>query len=281
MTVVGPVRCEQVIAAVHVGRERAFRAVDAVGAQGERKLVRRQRYRHRAPLRDDLLHLRGILRAEPQALHVVESGDRLVRRKEAAVSGIEIAQTGQALLLKRVHRIRPHIPVEDAEQMLIRGVLIRQLKRRKLRRIGCGRRERCAHEVDAAVNALLERRSIRAKLVFKARDDLYRAAAFLFDERTEPLARLIGEVVRALAACKAVIADFCRLPAASAAAEQQEQQERRHAPKAVIHLSISYYKSKDKTGSIVNICSMTGKKTASEKFASVFLCILHNVFPLF
>ena len=63
--------------------------------------------------------------------------------------------------------------------------------------------------------------------------------------------------------------------------EQQEQQERRHAPKAVIHLSISYYKSKDKTGSIVNICSMTGKKTACEKFASVFLCILHNVFPLF
>ena len=100
-----------------------------MGAQGERKLVRRQRYRHRAPLRDDLLHLRGILRAEPQALHVVESGDRLVRREEAAVSGVEIAQTGQALLLKRVHRIRPHIPVEDAEQMLIRGVLIGQLKR--------------------------------------------------------------------------------------------------------------------------------------------------------
>jgi len=48
---------------------------------------------------------------------------------EAAVSGVEIAQTGQALLLKRVHRIRPHIPVEDAEQMLIRGVLIGQLKR--------------------------------------------------------------------------------------------------------------------------------------------------------
>ena len=37
----------------------------------------------------------------------------------------------------------------------------------------------------------------------------------------------------------------------------------------------------DKTGSIVNICSMTGKKTASEKFASVFLCFLHNVFRLF
>ena len=96
--------------------------------------------------------------------------------------------------------------------MLIRGVLIGQLKRRKLRRIGCGRRERCAHEVDAAVNALLERRSIRAELVFKARDDLYRAAAFLFDQRTEPLARLIGEVVRALAARKGGNSGFLSSP---------------------------------------------------------------------
>ncbi len=29
-------------------------------------------------------------------------------------------------------------------------------------------------------------------------------------------------------------------------------------------------------GNIVNICSMTGKKTAREKFSSVFLYILHK-----
>ena len=72
MSVVSPVRCKLIIAAVHIGRQRALGAVNPVSAERERDLIRRQRHRLGAPHRNDLLHLRGILSAEPQVLHVIE-----------------------------------------------------------------------------------------------------------------------------------------------------------------------------------------------------------------